>query len=141
MKVYLSADHRGYQVKEKIKVWLKEWNFQFEDLGNILFDPEDDYTDFAKRVAERLNREDRGIVICGSGIGASIVANRKAGVRCGLGFSREQVRAGRNDDDINCLALPADYLSEEQVKAMIETFLGTEFSGEERRKRRIGKLS
>lgn len=138
--IYLAADHRGFELKEKIKLWLRDWEYKFEDLGSGRLDPEDDYPDFAKRVAERLSQEDRGIVICGSGIGVDIVANRKPGVRCGLGFSVEQVKAGRNDDDINCLALPAEYLTEEQVKAIVETFLKTEFSGLERMIKRLAKI-
>ena len=151
--IYLGADHRGYNLKEKIRQWLTEWNQEFEDLGNDHLDPEDDYPDFAKKVAEKLSWSGppatqasllalraRGIVICGSGVGVDIVANRRVGVRCGLGFSAEQVKKAREDDDINCLAIPADYLPEEKVKEIVRIFLETKFSGAERMKRRIEKI-
>jgi len=151
--IYIGADHRGYTLKEKVKLWLQEWNLEFEDMGNDHLDPEDDYPDFAKKVAARLrpseegifdtegSGEVKGIVICGSGVGVDIVANRHQSVRCGLGFSAEQIKKAREDDGINCLALAADFIDEETAKKIIETFLKTEFSGEEKKIRRISKLT
>lgn len=146
--IYLGADHRGYQLKGKIKVWLGEWGYGFEDVGNKEIDPEDDYTDFALRVSEgivgvkdvRGSGENRGILICGSGIGMSIAANRVRGVRCGLCSSVEQTVAARREDDINCLALGADYISEDLARQIVEAFLKTSFQEEERYIRRISKL-
>lgn len=144
--VYIGADHRGYKLKEKIKDWLKENNYQFEDVGNFKLDPEDDYPDFAKEVAMRVIGEmremggNRGIVICGSGVGVSITANKVPGIRCGLGFNWEQIKLAREHDDINCLALAADFLTEEKVKKIVKIFLETEYSGVERHKRRIKKI-
>lgn len=149
--IFIASDHRGFELKEKIKEWLVEGNYQFEDLGNDHFDPEDDYPDFAKKVAERLSGptspselegyvRGMGIVICGSGVGVDIVTNRYSGVRCGLGFSINQVKKAREDDDINCLALAADFLDEEVAKELVNIFLITRFSGEEKKKRRIEKI-
>lgn len=147
--IYIAADHRGFALKEKIKEWLNEWKEEYEDLGNDHLDPGDDYPDFAAAVAKRVKEwkseragEEKaiGIVICGGGVGVDIAANRHQGIRCGLGFSVEQVKAARNDDDINCLAIPADYLSEELVKEIVRAFLETKFSGAERMKRRIKKI-
>jgi len=140
--IYLAADHRGFELKERIKVWLKEWGIESEDLGNDHLDPGDDYPDFARLVAQKINQEEggRGIIICASGVGADIVANRYPKVRCGLGFSALQVTEARQDDDINCLAIASDFTDEEEVKEIIKTFLGTKFSNEERYLRRIGKI-
>jgi len=149
--IYLGADHRGYQLKEKIKRWLKEWGWDYQDLGNTKYEPEDDYPDFGKGVVAKLQsckvakkeKKDSatfGILICGSGIGMSIVANRFPGVRCGLGFSAEQVKRGREEDGINCLALPADFITEQKAKAIIKVFLETKFLGKEKYQRRIEKI-
>jgi len=148
--IYIASDHRGYNLKEKIKQWLTGWSYKYKDLGNDYFDPEDDYPDFAtlvaKRVEEwksgRVEEKERatGIVICGSGVGVDIVVNRFTGVRCGLGFSVEQIKKARKDDDINCLALAADFLNEETAKEIVKTFLGTEFLQEEKKIRRINKI-
>ena len=139
--IYLAADHRGFGLKEKVKLWLQEWNLEFEDLGNDHFDENDDYPDFATKAAERLGElGDLAILICGSGVGMDICANRYSQVRCGLGFSIGQVQAAREDDDINCLALAADYLDEEVVKGIVDTFLNTEFSRQENKIRRLQKL-
>jgi len=114
---------------------------EFEDLGNDHLDLEDDYPDFAKKVAEKLGEiGDKGIVICGSGVGVDICVNRYPQVRCGLGYALGQIKIARADDDVNCLALSADFLDEEVAKEIIDTFLNTDFSKEEKKVRRIAKL-
>ena len=139
--IYLAADHRGFDLKEKVKDWLKKENYSVEDLGNFVYDSNDDYPDFTKKVAEKISRQKgRGIIFCGSGIGVDIVANRHSGVRCGLGFSSEQIKHGRENDDINCLALPADFFKFNQAKNFIKVFLETKFDGKEEHRRRIGKI-
>lgn len=138
--VYLGADHRGFELKGKIKTWLTEWGYEVEDCGNDHYDKEDDYPDFAMKVAKKVTAGNTGIVICGSGIGVSVAANRHAGIRCALGFNTDQVKHGRENDDINMLALAPDYTSEEEMKSMIKVFLETPFSGLERHTRRIGKI-
>jgi len=140
--IFLGADHRGYQLKEKIKQWLVEWGLEAEDLGNKRLDPNDDFPDFAILVAEKVSQEtgSKGILICGNGIGMSVAANKVHGVRCGLGFAVEQVKRGREEDDINCLALPADFVDDGQVKEIVKVFLETKFLGEEKYKRRIQKI-
>lgn len=149
--IYLGADHRGYELKEKIKQWLVEWGYQYQDLGNTVYDGEDDYPDFAEKVGREVGRgqrgekgkkgKNRGILVCGTGIGMDIVANKFSGVRCGLGFSTEQVKRGRQEDGVNCLALPADFVTEEKASEIVKVFLETKFFGKEKYKRRIGKIS
>lgn len=142
--IYIGADHRGYNLKEKIKTWLKDWGYEFEDLGNTKFDPEDDYPDYAlavaRVIANNIEQGAKGIIICGSGVGVDIVANKVKGIRCGLGFTEEQVKMARKNDDINCLALAADFIDGEKAKNLIKIFLETPFSGEEKHKRRIEKI-
>lgn len=140
--IYLGADHRGYQLKEEIKNWLSEQKIEFEDLGNLQLDPQDDYPDFAKKVAEKVagTYGSFGILICGSGAGMDITANRVVGVRCVLGFDPYQVKMARRNDDVNVLSLAADFISEEAAKKLISVFLKTPFSGREKHQRRIEKI-
>jgi ribose 5-phosphate isomerase B len=142
--IYLGADHGGFELKETVKRWLKDWGYQFEDLGNEQMDSEDDYPDFAIAVAKRLSLKkaeaDMGILICRSGVGMDIAANRFPKVRCGLGCSPQQIRIAKRDDNINCLALAADYTKEEEARGMIQMFLETQFSGGEKYERRLKKI-
>lgn len=141
--IYLGADHRGFELKEKLKIFLAGLDYEYEDLGASIYNKEDDYPDFAKLVGEKVaeNPENRGILICGSGVGIAVAANKIKGVRAGTILKPEQARAAVNDEDLNVLALGADYLTEDQAKEIVRTFLETKFSGEERHKRRIWKLS
>lgn len=142
MKVVIGADHGGYQVKEAVKGWLVDSGVDVKDVGADNYVEEDDFVDYAEQVAREVggDKEVRGIVFCRNGVGVSIVANRFEGVRCALGFDVEQVRKARTDDDVNCLAIAADYSSEKVIKEMVEVFMKTEFSGEERFVRRLVKL-
>ena len=140
--IYLGADHRGFELKEKFKRWLGELGYKHEDMGAFEYNRDDDYPDFAKAVAEKVASEAsaKGILICGSGIGVAIAANKIKGMRAGTAANAEQVRASVNDEDLNVLALSADYTSEEQAKEITKTFLETKFSGVERHVRRVNKI-
>ena len=142
MKVYLGADHRGFYLKEEIKKYLKKVKVDFEDLGNKVFEPEDDYPDFAifaaKKVAQ--NKRSRGILICGSGVGVCVVANKIKGIRAGQAFNARQTKHIRLADDINILCLDGDRLRKEEARDIVKTFLITKFSGLLRYKRRIQKI-
>ena len=142
MKIYLGADHRGYALKEKIAKWLFDWGYPFTDLGAERVDPEDDYTVYAERVASIVGKEEgsRGILLCGSGVGADIAANKFDGARASLGKNPEQVRAGRNDDDMNILVLAADYTKDEEADKMLKVFLETKFAGVARFKKRLSDI-
>jgi ribose 5-phosphate isomerase B len=136
VKIYLGADHRGFELKEKIKTWLSE--YEVEDMGAYELDPKDDYTIFAEKVASMVaDNNGMGILLCGSGVGINVAANKFDRARASIGMSPEQVAAGRRDDDMNILVLAADYLNEKSSIEMVNTFLKTKFSGEERHKRRI----
>lgn len=136
MKIYLGSDHRGFELKEKIKTWLSE--YEVEDMGAYTLDPKDDYPLYAEKVASMVaDKEGMGILLCGSGVGVNVAANKFDRVRASIGISPEQVAAGRRDDDMNILVLAADFSDEKTAIEMVKAFLKTEFSGEERHKRRI----
>src|SRR3990167_2932482 len=142
MKVFIGADHRGYKLKEKVAQWLFEAKYEFEDLGADHLDPDDDYTVYAERVASLVARDrdrdrGRGILLCGSGVGVDVVANKFDGVRASIGKSEAQVKAGRNDDNMNILVLATDYTKEEEAEKMVKAFLETKFAGLPRFKRRL----
>ena len=143
--IYLGSDHRGYELKEKIKEWLSEWGYKYEDLGPAGYNKDDDYPDFAVAVAEKVvlqhDKNDRGILICGSGIGVAIAANKVKGIRAGTASSPEQVKASVNDEDLNVLAISADYVNEGISKEIAKTYLESKFSGEERHVRRVSKIN
>ena len=139
--IYLGADHRGYNLKERIKIWLREWEFDYEDLGAFRLDPNDDYPIFASAVAREIEAKGgKGVVICGSGAGVDIVANKFDGVRSVLAMTRDQVSAAVRDDNVNVLAIASDYIQEFESKSLVETFLRTEFSGETRFIRRLNEI-
>lgn len=143
MTIFIAADHRGFELKNKIIEYLHEKNTRIEDLGNYQYDPQDDYPDFARKVAQAVlqnTKEFFGIVICGSGVGVSIVANRFPGIRCAIGFKKEQVIHARENDSVNVLALPSDYIDFETTKELIDVFLKTQPKQEEKYARRIKEL-
>jgi len=142
-RIVLGADHGGFLMKEKLKKWLKKKeSLGVFDVGALKMDKKDDFVDYAVLVAGELeeNSGAKGILFCRNGFGMVMAANRFLGVRCGLGFNIEVVKKGRNDDDINCLAIPADYINFEKLVKMVEAFLKTKYSGEERFRRRLFKL-
>lgn len=141
--VYLGADHRGFRLKEEVKKLLRELGVEFEDLGNQRYDPEDDYPDFARRVAQSVALapdRNRGILICGSGVGVDIVANKFSGVRSAVVPSIEMAQLARLHDDTNVISLSADHLTENEAKRIVKVWLETPFSGEERHVRRLAKI-
>lgn len=148
LKIYIGADHRGYKLKEKITQWLFEWGYNFEDLGADHLDPKDDYTLFAERVASVVsslsvkatrgkNENVFGILLCGSGVGVDIVANKYDAVRASVGISPSQVIAGRRDDNMNVLVIAVDFTDENSAQKMVKVFLETSFSKKERFKKRL----
>ena len=139
--IYIAADHRGFRLKEEIKKWLETELYEFRDLGATEYDHDDDYPKFAIKLGETVTRENaRGILICGSGVGASIAANKVSGVRAGLCTSVKQAASARSDDNINILCLSSDWISVEDNQKITETFLKTLFSSEQRHIRRINQI-
>ena len=139
MKVFIGSDHRGYILKEKIAKWLFDWGYEFEDLGAVIYDEKDDYTKYAALVASLVakNHNSLGILLCGSGVGVEVTANKFDNIRASIGIDQEQVRRGRSDDDMNILVIAAEHTAEHEVGEMIKAFLETKFSGKARYKRRL----
>ena len=141
MKIFLGADHNGFQLKERIKKYLKKLGIDFEDLGNTKFDPKDDYPDFAILVAKKVAKtKDKGILICGSGAGICIAANKIRGIRAAQALTAFQAKTLREEDDINILCLDGWELKEKKAKEIVKNFLKTRFSQLPRHKRRIEKI-
>ncbi|MDD4027127.1 MAG: RpiB/LacA/LacB family sugar-phosphate isomerase [Candidatus Shapirobacteria bacterium] len=139
--IYVDADHRGIKLKEKLVEFLRELEYQIEDLGVKTRSLEDDYSEISIKLAEKVVRDNaRGILICGSGVGVCVSANKVDGIRAGLCTSEKQARIAKTDDDINILCLSADLIDEETNLEIAKTFLETVFSSEERFIRRINKI-
>lgn len=147
-KIYLGADHAGFALKEKVKQWLAEKKIAFEDLGNLVYDKDDDYPDFAEKVAKRVVKEKtKGILFCGSAEGIAIAANKVKGVRAVAVWDKKIAELSRKHNDANVLCLagggmlkPIPGLSLGTAKEIISVWLKTQFSGEVRHKRRIEKI-
>lgn len=144
--IFLASDHRGYNLKEKIKSWLSEWGHEYEDMGAFELNPEDDYPDFISKAAEKVSADpdnSKGIILGGSGQGEAIVANRYPNVRAAVyyGLNEEIIKLSREHNDANILSLGASFVDEETAKKAIELWLGTEFSSDERHQRRIEKIN
>lgn len=143
MKIYLGADHRGFDLKEKLKEWLKDHGYAVEDLGAYKLDPQDDYPDFAFAVAEKVagsSGESRGILICGSGAGMDIAANKIRGIRATVSWSVESAEHVRAHDDVNVISIAADWTPPETAREIVRAFLNTPFSGDVRHARRLKKI-
>lgn len=141
MKVFIGADHRGFELKEKLKIYLGELGYEAEDCGNTVLDNDDDYPDFGISVGRKVvETGGMGIVICGSGVGISIAANKINGVRCALAWREDVAKQAREHLDANVLSLPSDFVNFEEVSVLVKVFLETKFSGEERHRRRIEKI-
>ncbi len=140
MHVAVASDHRGYQLKEQIIALLKQAGHDVDDAGTCTSESVD-YPDFAAIVAKQISAGtvERGILICGTGIGMAIAANKFTGVRAAPCSDEVTAEISRRHNDLNCLCLSADLLSARVVERMIETWMKTEFEGG-RHLRRIEKI-
>jgi ribose 5-phosphate isomerase B len=144
MRIYIGSDHAGFALKEKLIPFLKELGHEVEDKGAFSLDPQDDYPDFVKPVAEAVSNvpEAKGIVLGGSGEGEAMAADGFPNVRAAVwyGGDLEIVRLSREHNDANILSLGARFIGEEEAKSAVRLWLETPFSGEARHMRRIEKL-
>lgn len=147
--IYLGADHAGFDLKEKIKSWLEKKKISFIDCGNLIFDQDDDYPDFAEKVAKKaVQNKTKGILFCGSAEGMCIAANKVRDARAVAPCNPIAAKRSRehNDANILCLAggntlVPMLGFSALQATKTIEIFLKTNFSGEKRHVRRLRKIA
>lgn len=142
MKVFLATDHAGFDFKEKIKNYLQGNSYEVEDCGAHGYNKDDDYPDFISEAALKVSQNlgSFGIVLGKSGAGECIVANKIKGIRAFLGVSEENTRLAREHNDANVLSLGSEIVDWELAKKLIELFLQTPFSNEERHARRIEKI-
>jgi ribose 5-phosphate isomerase B len=142
MRVAVGVDHGGYSLKSQIIEHLKGLGHEVIDVGAHSLDPADDYPDFAKAVAECVASEkaDRGIMVCGSGVGACVAANKVRGVRASVCHDTYSAHQGVEHDDMNVLCLGARIVGPEVAKELVNAFVTASFSGEERHKRRLDKV-
>jgi RpiB/LacA/LacB family sugar-phosphate isomerase len=139
--IALAADHAGFELKEKIAGYLETKGFEVMDLGAHDQEPVD-YPDFARAIGKVLQEEkaERGILICGSGVGACVAANKISNVRAGLCHDTYSAHQGVEHDDINVLCLGARVIGEELARELVMAFLAARFTGEERHVRRLAKI-
>lgn len=130
-KIVIGSNHAGFEMKEYIKEVLTQKGVLFEDAGAVSLDPSDDYPEFAFRVAKAVSekRYNKGILLCGTGIGASIAANRVKGVRAALCTSPDMARMSRAHNDSNVLVLGGRTTPRETVSQIIDAWLGGSFEG------------
>lgn len=142
MKVIIGSDHAGFKLKEKIKKYLKMKKIEYIDLGTDSLESVD-YPDYALKVAKQVarNQDRRGILVCGTGTGMTIAANKVKGIRAVAAYDVYSARMSRIDNDTNILGLRGRYFPYEKVKKIINVWLNTPFSGEQRHKRRLKKIS
>ncbi|MFA5736976.1 MAG: RpiB/LacA/LacB family sugar-phosphate isomerase [Candidatus Paceibacterota bacterium] len=143
-KIYLAADHAGFQLKEQVKTHLRERDLMVEDQGAYTLEPEDDYTDYVKIVAKMIqgDPESRGLIFGGSGQGEAICANRFKGVRAAVyyGGNPDVVELSRVHNDANILSLGARFITPGEVVEMVDLWLKIPFSGDARHIRRINEI-
>ena len=143
MRVGIATDHGGFWLKEDLLAHLREAGHEVVDFGAHGLDSGDDYPDFVIPLARSVaaGQVDRGVAVCGSGVGASVCANKVAGVRAGLIHDHFSARQGVEDDHINIICMGGRTVGESVARDFIEAFLAAEFSLEERHLRRLGKVA
>ena len=142
--IYIGSDHRGYNLKEYLKDYLSKTKIPFKDVGNHKFDPEDDYPDFAFKVAREVAKDIQhhtGVMICGSGLGMVVAANKVKNIRSGLAVNEWFAQHGKENDDLNVLAMAADKTDFSLAEKILKTWLGSKFIDEPKYQRRIEKIN
>ena len=142
MKVYIGADHGGFKLKEKLKPYLIKLSYKFVDLGIKEYNKNDDYPVYGAKVSKKVSKDkkSRGILICGSGQGICIVANKVKGIRAALAEHVKDSYLARRDDDCNVVCLQGRYTILNNAKKIVKKFLETEFKKSKKYKRRIREI-
>ncbi|MDR3628241.1 MAG: ribose 5-phosphate isomerase B [Ignavibacteriaceae bacterium] len=142
MKIAISSDHGGFELKNFLVKWLQEEKLEVIDLGNHIYDKNDDYPDFARLLAETVaaGKADKGITICGSGIGACITANKVKGARASVCHDTYSAHQGVEHDKMNVLCIGARIIGIELAKEIVTAFIKAEFINEDRFRRRFDKV-
>jgi ribose 5-phosphate isomerase B len=142
VRVAIAADHAGFELKNELGRFIRELGHEAIDLGAHVFDPQDDYPDFSALAARAVSNgsAERAVLICGSGVGASIAANKVNGARAALCHDTYSAHQGVEHDDMNMLVLGSRVIGPALAADLVRTFLGAAFSGEDRHVRRLDKV-
>ncbi len=142
MKIAIACDHGGFPMKATVVNVVKQLGHELVDLGAYTNDPLDDYPDFARYVGQAIQHKqaDRAILICGSGVGACVAANKIKGIRASVCHDNYSAAQGVEHDDMNVLCLGGRIVGEEVAKQLVKAFVSAKFSGEERHRRRLEKV-
>ncbi|QRQ99652.1 RpiB/LacA/LacB family sugar-phosphate isomerase [Dyadobacter sandarakinus] len=142
MKIGIAADHGGFELKENLKTFLTSQGYEVQDFGAFELNSQDDYPDFVVPLSKAIagGEVDRGLAVCGSGVGASVVANKVHGVRAALINDHFSAHQGVEDDDLNLLCLGGRVTGSMAAQELVTAFLKAEFTGAERHMRRLGKV-
>ena len=142
MRIAVGADHNGYALKKTMASLLRSLGHDVVDVGAHEMDPSDDYPDFAGALARTVasGEAERGVMVCGSGVGASVAANKVRGVRAAVCHDTYSAHQGVEHDDMNVLCLGARIVGEEVAREAVQAFVSATFSGEERHRRRLDKV-
>jgi ribose 5-phosphate isomerase B len=142
MKIVIGADHAGFDLKQQVLKHLKDMGHEIVDVGTNQPDQPDDYPDFAKLVAKQVQsgNVERGILICGSGVGASVAASKFKGIRAAICHDHYSARQGVEHDDMNVLVLGSRVIGSSNAIDLVDAYLSAKFSGEERHVRRLAKI-
>ncbi len=143
MNIFIGADHRGFSLKEDIKTYLLSKGYVVTDVGAHELNLDDDYPDIALLVANEVAKDlnNRGILICGSAMGMDVVANKVKGIRATVAYSKISAQHARQNDNISIISLAGDILKVREAQEIVDIFLSTSFSGEERYLRRLQKIA
>ena len=142
MRVVIASDHAGFELKETLRPYIERLGHEVLDAGPVSFQRGDDYPDFAEALgmAVKNHQADRGVLMCGSGVGASVVANKITGIRAAVCHDTYSAHQGVEHDDMNVLVMGARVVGVELARELIRSFLLASFSGEERHVRRLAKV-
>jgi ribose 5-phosphate isomerase B len=143
LRVALAADHGGFVLKASLIPWLEEQDYEILDLGASIFNATDDYPDFAEKLAEAIaeGKAERGVLVCGSGVGASIAANKVCGVRACLCHDTYSAHQGVEHDNMNVVCLGGRVVGIDLAKELVNAFLKAEFNNQEKYRRRVDKIT
>lgn len=142
MKLFIGADHNGFELKQQLIEYLRSQGHEVVDKGDQKLNPEDDFPMYAAKVATEVlaHKDSLGILLCGSGQGVCMAANRYKGIRASLIWDENEAHSSKNDDDANIICLPARKIDLQTAKELLDTWLKTPFAGAARYQRRIKQL-
>ncbi|MEM6698682.1 MAG: RpiB/LacA/LacB family sugar-phosphate isomerase [Bacteroidota bacterium] len=142
MKIGLAADHGGFALKEQIATWIKKYGHEVQDFGALTYDAQDDYPDFIIPLAQAVAKGEvnRGIAVCGSGVGAAIAANKVKGAKASVITDAYSAAQGVEHDAMNVMCLGGRITGIAVAEQLVKNYLEAQYTGEERHDRRLGKV-